>query len=126
MRNPFRFFVEVVQQPVWVGIWVLFLMVINMASIAFWQEPLAKLIFITFMISAVLMLGLYSIYGYVKILGMGHFLWILLIPYLVTNLPVADDTFNNYLVAFLITISISLVIDIVDVWKYFSNGSTPS
>lgn len=99
--------------------WVSFLMVINVASIAFWEEPLAKLIFMTFMISAMLMLGLYSKYGYVKLLGMGHILWIPLIPYVLTKLPVADDTFNNYVVAFLVTISISLVMDIVDVWKYF-------
>lgn len=32
MRNPFRFFVELMQQPVWIPIWVFYLMVINMAS----------------------------------------------------------------------------------------------
>lgn len=121
MRNPFRFFIELLQQPIWIPIWVFFLMVVNVASVAFWTEPLAKLIFAIFMISAMLMMALYSKYGFEKILGIGHILWIPLAPYLLTMLPVTDSTFNNYLIILLISISISLAFDIVDVWKYFGN-----
>ena len=59
MRNPFGFFVELFRKPVWIPIWVFYLMAINVASLGFWSEPLAKLIII-FMISALLMMGLYS------------------------------------------------------------------
>lgn len=44
MRNPLRFFVELIQQPLWVSLWVLFLMLVNMASLAFSQEAVAQLI----------------------------------------------------------------------------------
>jgi len=81
MRNPFRFFVELMQQPVWIPIWLFFLMIINLVSLGFWHEPLAKLIFITFMISAMLMMGLYSRFGFEKILGLGHILWVPLLVY---------------------------------------------
>lgn len=121
MRNPFRFFVELLQQPVWIPIWVSYLMMVNVASVAFWDEPLAKLVFITFMISAILMMGLYSKYGFEKILGMGHILWLPLIPYVLTKIPVIDNTFNNYLIVLLISISLSLVFDVADVWKYFNS-----
>jgi len=121
MRNPFRFFIELSQQPIWIPIWVFFLMVINVASVVFWTEPLAKIIFAIFMISAMLMMALYSKYGFEKILGIGHVLWIPLALYLLTMLPVADATFNNYLIVLLISISISLAFDIVDVWKYFGS-----
>ena len=47
VNNPFRFFVELMQQPVAIPIWVFYLMGVNMASVEFWREPLAKLIFIT-------------------------------------------------------------------------------
>ncbi len=120
MRNPFRFFIELMQQPVWIPVWVLILMIINVVSVAFWNEPLAKVIFVTFMLSVMLMMGLYSRFGFEKILGMGHILWIPLLVYVLMEIPTARDTFKSYLIILSISIAISLVFDIVDVWKYFT------
>lgn len=120
MRNPFKFFTELFNQPIWITIWVFYLMIINMGSLIFWQEPIAKIIFITFMASAILMMALYSKFGFEKILGLGHILWMPLTFYLLTCLPVTDEIFNNYLIALLISISISLIFDTVDAWKYFN------
>lgn len=120
MRNPFRFFIELMQQPVWIPVWVLILMSINVVSVAFWNEPLAKVIFVTFMLSVMLMMGLYSRFGFEKILGMGHILWIPLLVYVLMEIPTARDTFKSYLIILSISIAISLVFDIVDVWKYFT------
>ncbi len=121
MRNPFRFFIELMQQPVWIPVWVLILMIVNVASVGFWNEPLAKVIFVTFMLSAMLMMGLYSRFGFEKILGMGHILWIPLIVYELMEISTARDTFKGYLIILSISIVISLVFDIVDVWKYFAS-----
>lgn len=121
MRNPFRFFVELMRQPVWIPVWVFYLMVINLASVGFWYEPLAKLIFVTFMISAMLMMGLYSRFGFEKILGFGHIFWVPLLVYILVKLPGIDASFRSYLVVLSISITISLVFDIADVWKYFTN-----
>ena len=124
MRNPFRFFVELVRQPVWIPIWVFYLMIINLASVGFWHEPLAKLIFITFMISAMLMMGLYSRFGFVKILGLGHIVWVPLLVYVLKELPAVEGSFKSYLVVLSISIAISLAFDITDVWKYFTNRTS--
>jgi hypothetical protein len=121
MRNPFRFFVELMQRPVWIPIWVLFQMIVNIASVGFWSEPLAKVIFVTFMVSAMLMMGLYSKFGFEKILGMGHVLWIPLFAYVLMEIPIARDTFQSYLIILSVTIGISLAFDIVDVWRYFTS-----
>ena len=121
MRNPFRFFIELMQQPVWIPVWVLILMIVNVVSVVFWNEPLAKVIFVTFMLSAMLMMGLYSRFGFEKILGMGHILWIPLLVYLLLEMPTARNTFKGYLIVLSISIVISLVFDIVDVWKYFTS-----
>lgn len=120
IRNPFIFFIELMQQPVWIPVWVFFLMIINVASVAFWNELLAKVIFVTFMLSVMLMMGLYSRFGFEKILGMGHILWIPLLVYVLMEIPTARDTFKSYLIILSISIAISLVFDIVDVWKYFT------
>ncbi len=121
MRNPFRFFIELMQQPVWISIWVFYLMVINLVSLGFWHEPLSKLIFITFMISAVLMMGLYSRFGFEKILGLGHILWVPLLVYILMQLPAVEASFKSYLFVLSISIAISWAFDITDAWKYFTN-----
>jgi|TARA_B100000315_G_C14456171_1_gene531495 hypothetical protein len=120
MRNPFKFFIELMQQPAWIPVWVFFLMIVNVASVGFWNEPLAKVILVIFMLSAALMMGLYSRFGFEKILGMGHILWIPLLIYVLMQIPTARDTFKSYLIILSISIAISLALDIVDVWKYFT------
>ena len=122
MRNPFRFFIELMQQPVWIPIWLLFLMIANVSSLMFWSEPIAKVIFFTFMLSALLMMALYSKYGFEKILGMGHILWIPLLVYVLIEIPATQGAFKSYLIILLISITISLVFDIIDVWRYFTGA----
>jgi hypothetical protein len=38
MRNPFKFFVELARQSMWIPLWVSLLMLVNFASVAFWGE----------------------------------------------------------------------------------------
>lgn len=120
MRNPFKFFVELARQPLWIPLWVSLLMLVNFASAAFWSEPTAKLILIAFIISSMLMMGLYSRFGFAKVLGLGHVLWIPLLLHVLTRLSHESGTFKIYLVVWSVATAVSLTFDVVDVWKYFS------
>lgn len=122
MRNPFRFFTELMQQPVWIPVWMFYLMVINLSSVFFWEEFSAKLIVITFLISGILMMGLYSYFGFEKILGLGHILWVPLLFYILSEVSLHESSFKIYLVALSLSIAVSLAFDIADVWKYFVGG----
>ncbi len=126
MRNPLHFFLDLLRQPPWVPTWMLYLMLINLASLGFWQQPLAKLIFGVFLLSVVLTLALYSRLGFVKLLGLGHLPWMLLVPYLAAKLPVDHNDFDLYLIIFLISVSISLLVDAVEVWRYCLSGTFTS
>ena len=106
-------------QPVWISIWVFYLMIVNFASVGFWDMLLAQVIFVTFMLSAALMMGLYSRFGFKKILGMGHVLWIPLLLYVLVEIPNANGMFQSYLIVLSISIAVSLVFDAIDVLKYF-------
>lgn len=117
MRNPFGFFIELMQQPVW----VFYLMTISILSIGFWSEPLAKAIFMTFMLSAILMMGLYSWFGFEIILGVGHVLWLPLLVYVFIGISTASGVFKVYLMILSVSIVVSLGFDIVGSWKYFSS-----
>lgn len=122
MRTPFAFFIELFDQPKAVIVWVGYLMMINMASLLFWNNELSKIIFFTFLISSMFMMLLYSTFGFKKILGLGHILWIPLIIYIGFNLHLENGSFYFYLIVFIISISISLFFDILDVYKYCKFG----
>jgi hypothetical protein len=119
MRNPFLFFVDLAKQPFWVAAWVALLALANIASLLFWAAPVAKIIFITFMLSAISMMILYSCFGFEKILGTAHVFWIFLVPVILLQLVYYDGIFLLYLVMLSILLTISLVFDVIDVWKYF-------
>lgn len=119
MRSPLRFFVDLLRQPLWIPAWVSWLAAINLLSLHFWDEPLARLVLATFLLSAMLMMALYVRYGFEKILGLGHILWLALLPYLLISIPGAGSGFQSYLIALSASISISLAFDVLDVWTYF-------
>lgn len=119
MRNPFLFFGDLVKQPLWVPVWVAMLALVNIASLFFWSAPLAKMILITFLISAMTMMALYSYFGFVRILGIGHVFWVFLLPYILLQLVQVDGRFFLYLVTLSVFLTISLVFDAIDAWKYF-------
>lgn len=119
MRNPFLFFRDLVKQPARVSVWVGVLILANMASILFWAAPLAKIIFLTFIISAVCMMVLYSVFGFEKILGAAHVFWLYLVPFILLQLEYAGGIFFWYLVVLSLLLIISLVLDAIDLWKYF-------
>ena len=126
MRNPFMFFVELARQPIWIPTWVAALMIVNLVSAAFWHEPLAKVILLVFMISAAAMMGIYYKFGFEKVLGLGHVLWLPLLFFAVAAMPGAGSGFRLYLVVWSIFTVVSLVFDTVDVWKYFSGNHRSS
>jgi hypothetical protein len=121
LRNPLRFFSDLLNQPAWVAVWVFALMVVNLAGVAFWSEPLAKIIVVVFMLSAMLMMGLYAAFGFERILGLGHVFWIPLLWYLMVHLQQAKGAFADYLLVLSLCIGISLLFDIRDVWIYVSS-----
>ncbi len=123
MRNPLDFFKELVRQSAWIPIWVTFLMIVNMGGIAFRDETLARWIVGVFMASAVLMMALYARFGFEKILGIGHFLWIPLLPLVVIAIPSAEGGFRVYLTIWAAATTISLILDIVDVWSYYRSAN---
>ncbi len=121
MRNPFLFFSDLVRQPVWVSVWVAILALANIASLLFWPELVAMVIFTIFIVSALTIMALYSYFGFEKILGIGHVYWIYLLPYILLQLAYTDGLFLLYLVMLSVLLFVSLVLDVIDVWTYIRN-----
>ena len=119
MNNPLYFFVEMLHQPTSVVIWVNWLVLINVVSVLFWRQREARVVFFTQLGSALLMMGLYAMFGYERILGLGHVLWIPLVVYLLVRMgEVTESRFRAYLWTLVVSNVISLVLDVRDVWLY--------
>ena len=119
MNNPLYFFVELLDRPTWVVIWLGWLMLINLASVLFWRQREARIVFFTFLASAMLMMSLYAVFGFSKILGLGHVLWIPLLVYLLMRVGrVTESRFRAYLWTLVVSNAISLVLDARDVWLF--------
>lgn len=116
---PYLFFRDLVRGPLWINIWVQILMMVNFAGVIFWHEPLAQLIFFTFVITSFFMMYLYSKFGMARILGLGHVLWLLLIPYLMMVWPTLSGDIKHYITIVIICNTISLIFDINDVRLHF-------
>lgn len=121
MKNPLMFIVEIFKQPLWVIAWIHILVVANLGAFAFWGEPLAQWIIGIFLVQVMLMMGIYSFFGYEKIMGLAHAFWFPLVAYILLNLADYSGAFFNYLIGLLVINTISLVFDIIDVIAFFKS-----
>ena len=119
-QAPMGFMADLFKQKLWIIVWVNILMAVNLTGVFFWQEPIAQIVFYTFMVTAVFMMLLYYQFKFERILGLGHVLWLLLVPYLVLEYSQFSGAIQYYVLSVIIVNSISLVFDINDVYIYFS------
>ncbi len=104
-----------------VKIWLLLLVAANaVAPLFFLQRVEAQAVFAAMMIGATLMSLLTARFGFTRILGLGHILWIPLVGWLAFRLGQipADDAFGMWIRGVMLLNTVSLVIDAVDVFRY--------
>ncbi len=104
-----------------VKIWLLLLVAANaVAPLLFLQRVEAQAVLAAMMIGAMLMSLLTARFGFTRILGLGHILWIPLIGWLAFRLGQipADDAFGMWVRGVMLLNAVSLVIDGVDVFRY--------
>ncbi len=104
-----------------VKIWLLVLVAANaVAPLFFLQRVEAQAVLAAMMIGATLMSLLTARFGFTRILGLGHILWIPLLGWLAFRLGQipADDTFGMWVRGVIVVNALSLVIDGVDVFRY--------
>ena len=121
MRNPLKLIIEMCHQPLWVIIWIGLLIIVNMFALVHWDHELARWIVGIFLFQGMIMMGLYSHYGYEKILGLAHIFWIPLLTYTTLNIGHYNDSFKHYLLVLLCVNTVSLAFDIYDVITYFKS-----
>jgi hypothetical protein len=129
MKTMINFFKAMFQMPKpWV-VWVTLLMTINMVVPIFFIETLeAQVVLATMMASAVLMMFIFAQKGFVRLLGVGHILWIPLLLWLSVRVDFASAStgFDQWLLAVMALNGLSLLIDTVDVIRYAKGERAPT
>lgn len=104
-------------------LWLVLLMLANLVAPLFFLGHLeAWVVLGTFLAAGALMGFLCGVFGFTRILGLAHFLWIPLLVWLGTRLgEIPDDTaFGLWLRVLIGLDALSLVIDLVDVGRYLA------
>jgi hypothetical protein len=116
------------RQPPIVVAWVGLLVLANgVASAFFWHTLEANVILVTFGLGGVLMEVLTWRQGFTRLLGLGHVLWLGLVPWLVTRVSLHEErAVVLWLTAVIVLNSMSLVLDVRDVVLYVQGDREPS
>lgn len=120
-------------QPSWLLLWVGILVTTNLAAVLFlfgrkngkWLfRPEALAILAAFLAAGSLMEYIYGELGYVRLLGLAHLIfWIPAYAWIYFKRrqlhPPSQSLFGKYLLVYLLINGISLVVDAIDVIRYF-------
>ena len=109
-------------------LWLIALAAVNMVSLYFIDTIEARVVFGVFVISLIIMTNIYLRLGFVRLLGMGHILWIPMVLWLWTRLdqtPSLNSTFEHWLIIVIVMNTISLIMDVVDVARYIKGERAP-
>ncbi|MDZ4660204.1 MAG: hypothetical protein SGJ18_01160 [Pseudomonadota bacterium] len=107
------------------NLWVAVLAAVNMVGgFLYFSLPDGKLILAALMGSFVVMVAIFSKYGFVRLLGLGHVLfWTPLCAWLFRRLQsglyASEPNLKTWVSVILIVNSLSLIIDYLDVTRYF-------
>ena len=121
MRAFIKFNKGMLKMPVHWQLWLFLLVTANLLIPLFFLARIeARIVVATFAASVTLMTALTGRYGFTRILGLGHLLWIPLLYFLWTRLDAipANDAFGIWIRALMALNALSLVIDGIDVARY--------
>ncbi len=111
----------------WVA-WVMLLVVVNVVISLFYLTTIeAQVVLGAALIGFVIQIAIFSTQGFVRLLGIGHVLWVPMVFWLWSRLDLAppDSFFQSWLIIVVVLNTISLIIDATDVIRYWNGERDP-
>lgn len=109
-------------------LWIGVLMIANgLGPLLSFRSIEGRVTLMVFLLSAIIMSQLHQRIGFVRLLGVGHFPWFLLIPWLYVRHGVAEpgSPVAAWILSVIVLNSVSLTIDVVDVSRYVLGDREP-
>ena len=104
--------------PVWRA-WVGLMLLLNaVAPLVYFSTVEGLVVLGTFLVSAGLMMAIHRASGFVRLIGIGHFVWFPMLGWLATRVGDADSAMFAWLVALIAVNGVSLAIDVADLVRY--------
>ena len=129
MKVMFDFFRTLLLMPKpWVA-WVGFLLIVNMLCPLFFIDTLeAQIALGAMMGGAAIQMVIFKAKGFVRLLGIGHILWIPMVIWLAIGFEPEHlaNPFSLWIASTILLNSISLMIDGVDIARYIQGERTPT
>ncbi len=123
MKAFIKFNKGMLKMPLHWQLWLMLMLTANVVTPLFFLHHVEALVVLgTILASMTLMTLLTARFGFTRIVGLGHILWIPMLAFLFTRLggiPVSD-AFGIWIRALFVLNGISLVIDAVDVIRYIA------
>ncbi|MBA3884260.1 MAG: hypothetical protein H0X67_00845 [Acidobacteria bacterium] len=122
-----RFMRHVMAMPTPWPSWVTGLLLLNLGAVAFVPRVEAWIVLGGLGLGAMLQMGIFARFGFVRLLGLGHFHWFAMVPWLLSRLDTIDDPLlYRWVGAVSVACGMSLVIDTVDVLRYLRGERAPA
>ena len=123
----FDFVRNIFKMPVVWWPWMAGLPLINLSSVFFLPRTEAWVVLGTGLLAATIMTVLHAKLGYVRLVGIGHFVWIPMLIWLVFRLDhiLGGTLFYRWLLTLIAVDTVSLLIDIVDLVRYLRGDRIP-
>ena len=121
IQGMIKFHRGVFRLPLPVQLFVGALVAFNMLAPLYYFSYLeAKVVLATFVVSAILMFGMTGIFGFRRLLGTAHTLWIPLLYFIFTRLHLHDtaESFGQWLRILIAINAVALAFDTVDFIRY--------
>ena len=109
-------------------VWLGLLLAVNVVGPIYFFEALeAKVVLVAFLASFGLMTAIFAAKGFVRLLGIGHILWVPMVPWLWIRLDQVGpgEPIGYWITAVIILDSVSLIIDGIDVLRYLKGERQP-
>ena len=119
---------HILNEPFWLEIWILWMAVLNSASIFFVRRVEARWVLAAWLASLVTMSRLFDEFGYTRILGLAHVLWWSpLVVYLFRRrASFGEGAFGGWARWLLVTNAVALAIGAVDVLRFALGDRGPA
>ncbi len=128
MKSTMNFMKTMMIMPIHWQVWLGVLVAANIVVPLFFIHTLeAQVVLATAIAGLVIMSVIFSMKGFVRLMGIGHIGWLPLVLWLATKLDhaPADSTFGYWLMAVIVLDSLSVFIDTIDVLRYVKGERTP-
>ena len=125
---PFEFMKTMFVNGLGLSVWISLLLLANMAIPLFFITALeAQFVLVAAMAGTLVQMGIFASNGFVRLLEIGHIFWVPLLPWLWTRLGGFQEMepLAVWIVTVIVFNGVSLVIDVIDAWRYLAGDRMP-